>query len=36
MAFVKIVEGSEIYDFPIHQFVHFIQNFGVLRAQTGT
>jgi protein-arginine kinase activator protein McsA len=22
-AFVKVVEGSEIYNFPIHQLVHF-------------
>jgi hypothetical protein len=22
-AFVKVVEGSEIYNFPIHYFVHF-------------
>jgi hypothetical protein len=23
MDFVKVVEGSEIYNFPIHYFVHF-------------
>jgi hypothetical protein len=26
-AFVKVVEGSEIYNFPIHYFVHFYSNF---------
>jgi hypothetical protein len=26
-AFVKVVEGSEIYNFPIHHFVHFYSNF---------
>jgi hypothetical protein len=26
-AFVDVVEGSEIYNFPIHQFVHFYSNF---------
>jgi hypothetical protein len=25
--FVKVVEGSEIYNFPIHHFVHFYSNF---------
>jgi hypothetical protein len=28
MAFVKVVEGSEIYNFPIHRFVHFSTIFG--------
>jgi hypothetical protein len=28
MAFVKVVEGSEIYNFPIHHFVHFYSTFG--------
>jgi hypothetical protein len=27
MAFVKVVEGSEIYNFPIYHFVHFYSNF---------
>jgi hypothetical protein len=27
MAFVKVVEGSEIYNFPIHHFVHFYSKF---------
>jgi hypothetical protein len=27
-AFVKVVEGSEIYNFPIHHLVHFSSNFG--------
>jgi hypothetical protein len=27
-AFVKVVEGSEIYNFPIHHFVHFYSKFG--------
>jgi hypothetical protein len=27
MAFVKVVEGSEIYNFPIHHSVHFSSNF---------
>jgi hypothetical protein len=27
-AFVKVVEGSEIYNFPIHHFVQFYSNFG--------
>jgi hypothetical protein len=27
MAFVKVVEGSEIYNFPIHHFVHFCSKF---------
>jgi hypothetical protein len=27
IAFVKVVEGSEIYNFPIHHFVHFYSNF---------
>jgi hypothetical protein len=26
-AFVKVVEGSEIYNFAIHLFVHFYSNF---------
>jgi hypothetical protein len=26
-AFVKVVEGSEIYNFPIHHFVHFYSTF---------
>jgi hypothetical protein len=26
-AFVKVVEGSEIDNFPIHHFVHFYSNF---------
>jgi hypothetical protein len=26
-AFVKVVGGSEIYNFPIHHFVHFYSNF---------
>jgi hypothetical protein len=26
-AFVKVVEGSEIYNFPIHHFVHFYSKF---------
>jgi hypothetical protein len=26
-AFVKVVEGSKIYNFPIHCFVHFYSNF---------
>jgi uncharacterized membrane protein YoaT (DUF817 family) len=26
-AFVKVVEGSEIYNFPIHHFVHFYSIF---------
>jgi hypothetical protein len=26
-AFVEVVEGSEIYNFPIHHFVHFYSNF---------
>jgi hypothetical protein len=26
-VFVKVVEGSEIYNFPIHHFVHFYSNF---------
>jgi hypothetical protein len=34
-AFVKVVEGSEIYNFPIHHFVHFYSTFGVLSVQTG-
>jgi hypothetical protein len=28
MAFVKVVGGSEIYNFPIHHFVHFYSTFG--------
>jgi hypothetical protein len=32
---VKVVEGSEIYNFPIHHFVLFIQLFGVTSVQTG-
>jgi hypothetical protein len=27
-AFVKVVEGSEIYNFPIHRLVHFCSNIG--------
>jgi hypothetical protein len=27
MSFVKVVEGSEIYNFPIHHFVHFYSKF---------
>jgi hypothetical protein len=27
-AFVKVVEGSEIYNFDIHRPVHFSSNFG--------
>jgi hypothetical protein len=27
-AFVIVVEGSEIYNFPIHHFVHFYSKFG--------
>jgi hypothetical protein len=27
MAFVKVVEGSEIYNFSIHYFVHFYSTF---------
>jgi hypothetical protein len=27
-AFVKVVEGSEIYNFTIHHIVHFYSNFG--------
>jgi hypothetical protein len=27
MAFVKVVEGSEIYNFPIYHFEHFYSNF---------
>jgi hypothetical protein len=27
-AFVKVVEGSEIYNFDIHRLVHFSSNFG--------
>jgi hypothetical protein len=27
MAFAKVVEGSEIYNFPIHHFVHFYSKF---------
>jgi hypothetical protein len=27
IAFVKVVEGSEIYNFPIHHFVHFYSTF---------
>jgi hypothetical protein len=26
-AFVKVVEGSEIYNFPIQHFVHFYSDF---------
>jgi hypothetical protein len=26
-AFAKVVEGSEIYNFPIHHFVHFYSTF---------
>jgi hypothetical protein len=39
MAFVKVVEGSEIYNFPIHHFGHFYSNnwslIGVSSVQTG-
>jgi hypothetical protein len=28
MAFVKVVEGSEIYNFPIHTLVHFYFKIG--------
>jgi hypothetical protein len=31
MVFVKVVEGSEIYDFPVHHFVHFYSNFWSFR-----
>jgi hypothetical protein len=35
-AFVKVVEGSEIYNFPIHHFVHFYTNFwGFRRSNRG-
>jgi hypothetical protein len=27
MAFVKVVEGSDIYNFPIHHFLHFYSKF---------
>jgi hypothetical protein len=27
MAFVKVVEGSEVYNFPIYHFVHFYSKF---------
>jgi hypothetical protein len=27
MAFVKVVEGSEIYNYSIHHFVHFYSKF---------
>jgi hypothetical protein len=30
MAFVKVVEGSEIYNFPIHHFVHFYSKFWII------
>jgi hypothetical protein len=29
MAFVKVVEGSEIYNFPIHHLVHFYSKFWI-------
>jgi hypothetical protein len=34
MTFVKVVEGSEIYNFPIHHIVHFSTIFGENRAQS--
>jgi hypothetical protein len=34
-AFVKVVEGSEIYNFPIHHLCTSIQLFEVLRVRTG-
>jgi hypothetical protein len=30
-AFVKVVEGSEIYNIPIHHVVHFYSNFWSLK-----
>jgi hypothetical protein len=27
LAFVKVVEGNEIYNFPIYHFVHFYSKF---------
>jgi hypothetical protein len=30
-AFVKVVEGSEIYNFPIHHYVHFYSNFWIFK-----
>jgi hypothetical protein len=30
-AFVKVVEGSEIYNFPIHHLMHFYSNFWSFR-----
>jgi hypothetical protein len=35
MAFVKIVEGSEIYNFPIHYFVHFYSKFWSFACSNG-
>jgi hypothetical protein len=32
-AFVKVVGGSEIYNFPIHHFVHFYSTFGSFAQQ---
>jgi hypothetical protein len=32
--FVKVVEGSEIYNFCIHHFVHFYSTFWSLHVQT--
>jgi hypothetical protein len=29
MAFLKVVDGSEIYNFPIHYFVHFYSTFWI-------
>jgi hypothetical protein len=34
MAFVKVVEGSEIYNFPIRHFVHFYSKFWSFGSQT--
>jgi hypothetical protein len=37
MAFVKVVEGSEIYNFPIHTLVHFYFKIGrKSRSKKGT
>jgi hypothetical protein len=35
MAFVKVVEGSEIYNFPIHHFVHFYSKFWSFACSNG-
>jgi hypothetical protein len=35
MAFVKVVGGTEIYNFGIQSLVHFSTNFGVNQFQTG-